>query len=144
MRLWPARPRRRTALPTSGDVLVTEEQLRQSVEDVLIVRDRQVRGSVIVFHGLLTLEPARALAICRQLANALDAAHSSALVHRDVKPSNVLLDENEHVYLTDFGLTRRLEEQDTEAREGRSIGTPAYLAPEQIEGQSIDGRADVY
>src|SRR5262245_32841559 len=61
MRLWPARPRRRTALPTSGDVLVTEEQLRQSVEDVLIVRDRQVRGSVIVFRGLLTLEPARAL-----------------------------------------------------------------------------------
>jgi serine/threonine protein kinase/class 3 adenylate cyclase len=90
------------------------------------------------------LEPSRALSICRQVANALDAAHGRALVHRDVKPSNVLLDENEHVYLTDFGLTRRLEEQGAQAGEGRSIGTPAYLAPEQIEGKAVDGRADVY
>jgi membrane-associated protease RseP (regulator of RpoE activity) len=61
MRLWPARPRRRPVVPPPGDVLVTEEQLRESVEDVLVVRDRQVRGSVIVFRGLLTMEPGRAL-----------------------------------------------------------------------------------
>jgi YVTN family beta-propeller protein len=90
------------------------------------------------------LEPARALAICGQVANALDAAHGKGLVHRDVKPSNVLLDPNEHVYLADFGLTRRLEEQGVQAGEGRSVGTPAYLAPEQIEGNPVDGRADVY
>jgi class 3 adenylate cyclase/ABC-type glycerol-3-phosphate transport system substrate-binding protein len=90
------------------------------------------------------LEPARALEICRQVANALDAAHSSALVHGDVKPSNVLLDENEHVYLADFGLTRRLEEQGSPASETRSIGTPAYLAPERIEGKQLDRRADIY
>jgi ABC-type glycerol-3-phosphate transport system substrate-binding protein/class 3 adenylate cyclase len=90
------------------------------------------------------LEPSRALSICGQVANALDAAHARALVHRDVKPSNVLLDESEHVYLADFGLTRRLEEQGAEAGERRSLGTPAYLAPEQVEGRAIDGRADVY
>ena len=56
----------------------------------------------------------------------------------------MLLDANEHVYLADFGLTRRLDEQGGPAGEGRSVGTPAYLAPEQIEGGSIDGRADVY
>src|SRR4029450_12566844 len=93
-------------------------------------------------EGALT--PSRAMAICGQVASALDAAHAKALVHRDVKPSNVLLDENEHVYLADFGLTRRLEEQGAQTGEGRSIGTPAYLAPEQIEGRAVDGRADVY
>ena len=90
------------------------------------------------------LDPARALAICSQVANALDAAHAKGLVHRDVKPSNVLLDAGEHVYLADFGLTRRLDEQVGPAGEARSVGTPAYLAPEQIEGGSIDGRTDVY
>ena len=90
------------------------------------------------------LEQARALAICRQVANALDAAHAKGLVHRDVKPSNVLLDANEHVYLADFGLTRRLDEQGGPAGESRSVGTPAYLAPEQIEGGLVDGRTDIY
>jgi branched-chain amino acid transport system substrate-binding protein len=90
------------------------------------------------------LDPRRAVTICGQIADALDAAHAQGLVHRDVKPSNVLLDRRGHVYLADFGLSRRLSEQAPGFDAGLSLGTPAYLAPEQIEGTSADGRADQY
>ena len=90
------------------------------------------------------LDPPEVVSLFEQVAHALDAAHAKGLVHRDVKPSNVLLDPDGHAYLADFGLTRRLSESGAQFTDGRSLGTPAYLAPEQIEGQPIDGRADVY
>jgi DNA-binding beta-propeller fold protein YncE len=116
------------------------------IDGRLYLAMRYVEGTDLrkLLHAEGPLDPARALAICSQIANALDTAHANGLVHRDVKPSNVLLDASEHVYLADFGLTRRVDEQGGPAGEGRSVGTPAYLAPEQIEGETVDGRADVY
>ena len=90
------------------------------------------------------LEPARAARLIAQVASALDAAHARALVHRDVKPANVLVTAEDHVYLTDFGLTKRVN-PDTEAtRTGVVLGTLNYMAPEQIRGTTIGPYTDVY
>jgi streptogramin lyase len=88
------------------------------------------------------LSPERVLAVLAQIADALDAAHRRGLVHRDVKPANILLDENGHAYLTDFGITKQLGGDSTDT--GRVVGTLDYLAPEQIRGEEVDGRTDCY
>ena len=93
------------------------------------------------------IEPAEAAAILGQVAGALDAAHERGLVHRDVKPGNVLLGRTahgDHAYLTDFGLTKQAGSETGITRAGSFVGTPAYMAPEQIQGQDVDGRADQY
>jgi CheY-like chemotaxis protein/tRNA A-37 threonylcarbamoyl transferase component Bud32 len=90
------------------------------------------------------LRPYRAIDVCRQVASALDAAHGMALIHRDVKPGNVLI-EGRRAYLTDFGLTKRSGSTRTALTQaGALVGTIHYVAPEQIEGGHVDARTDVY
>lgn len=82
--------------------------------------------------------------VITQIGDALDCAHAQGLVHRDVKPSNILLDERGNCLLADFGIAKILEGADTLTATGGLIGTPKYMSPEQGLGNAIDGRSDVY
>lgn len=87
----------------------------------------------------------RVLNLMRQLTAALAAAHGVNVVHRDLKPQNILLGPNDHVYVTDFGIAKTLESDRTSVtRTGAVLGTPLYMSPEQVEGKPVDHRSDLY
>jgi predicted Ser/Thr protein kinase len=118
----------------------------ESDDGALYIAMRYVEGSDLrtLVRAEQRLDPARAAYIVSQVASALDAAHARGIVHRDVKPANVLLGANDHAYLTDFGLTKRVTSHTGSTRDGGWVGTLGYVAPEQIRGERLDARADVY
>ncbi len=118
-------------------------------DGLLYISMRFVRGpdlgQLIGTEGRLDAE--RAIRILEQLADALDTAHSEGLVHRDIKPGNILIEQRprgEHTYLTDFGLTKQAGSQSGLTKTGMMVGTLDYMAPEQFEGRRLDARADIY
>ena len=121
------------------------------LEGVLFIAMRYVLGEDLAKRlARGPLPPATSVAILAQVAAALDAAHARGLVHRDVKPANILLDPQagpdgqDHAYLTDFGLTKRGGSEGSLTAVGGFAGTLAYIAPEQVEGGEVDGRTDEY
>ena len=118
------------------------------VDGLLYIAMRYVPGTDLkaLLRAEGALAPERALVLAGQVANALDAAHERGLVHRDVKPSNVLLTgrpSKEHCYLSDFGLSTSASDRSVADPE-KIVGTIDYVAPEQIRGVDVDGRADEY
>lgn len=90
------------------------------------------------------LSPEQGLAYLRQIALALGYAHAQGLVHRDVKPANILFRANGSAVLSDFGIAKSLEDRTQFTQAGFAVGTPSYMSPEQARGQEVDGRADLY
>ena len=115
-------------------------------DGVLFIAMRYVDGTdlkrLLAEEG--RLDPARAVGIVERVADALDAAHEQGLVHRDVKPGNVLISKAGHLYLSDFGLTKQAGSESGLTQTGQFMGTVEYVAPEQIQGATVDGRADQY
>jgi serine/threonine kinase PknH len=114
------------------------------VDGTLYIDMRLVRG--VDLRKLLRngpLEPERAVAIVRQIASALDAAHADGLVHRDVKPENIIVTGDDFAYLVDFGIAGSPDETRL-TQVGNAIGSFAYMAPERLTGQSVSPAADTY
>ena len=99
-------------------------------------------GHLVAADGALS--PDEAAALTAQVADGLDAVHAAGLVHRDVKPHNVIVGEEDDAYLTDFGLAKAMASSSGLTATGQVIGTVDYMAPEQIEGRRVDARTDVY
>jgi serine/threonine protein kinase/ABC-type sugar transport system substrate-binding protein len=114
-------------------------------EDYAYLAMRWLRGGSLadtMRQNKLPLE--RAAEIFTQVARGLSYAHSKGIIHRDLKPSNIMLDDSGDAYLTDFGLAKITEGSGELTQSGTIVGTPAYMSPEQLRGDPLDGRSDIY
>lgn len=115
---------------TRSPYIVMEYVAGQSLEKLLLSKDDR------------KLAPEEALQLALEIAEALDCAHGQGVVHRDVKPANILLTKDGHAKIADFGVAKLNLANATAA--GRTLGTPAYMSPEQLNGDPVDGRSDLF
>ena len=115
-------------------------------EAVYIVSEFVSGVTLTSWLAVRRLMPVEAARLCVKLADALHAAHKAGVIHRDLKPGNILLDTDDQPHITDFGLARREAGDVTMTLDGMVLGTPAYMSPEQArgEGHRADRRSDVY
>src|SRR5688572_22875672 len=114
-------------------------------DEIAYIAMRLLRGgslSSLIKDGSLPVD--RVADLFTQVARGVAYAHRKGVIHRDIKPSNILLDDDNNAYVTDFGLAKLVGDTMDITRSGKIVGTPAYMAPEQLRGDVIDHRADIY
>jgi len=129
---------------TSRNIVRTHDFGR--VDDVYFVTMEYVEGMTLraLLDSRKRLDTDSTLAIARQLADALECAHEQGIIHRDLKPENLLLDSAGVLKVMDFGVARLAERTTTLTQAGMVVGTPTYMAPEQLLAEEVDGRSDLY
>ena len=113
-------------------------------ENITYIVMEYVDGGTLKDRLKKALPPAEAVDFVLQAAEGLDCAHRNGIVHRDVKPANMLVRKDGHLLLSDFGIAKLLEATSNLTRVGTGIGTPQYMSPEQGTGQPVDRRSDIY
>jgi WD40 repeat protein/predicted Ser/Thr protein kinase len=154
-------PRHQAVVPGEADMLLREAQAAARIRHSNIVAVHEVgfyRGAMFIVRDYVHGTPLNELMhsgrlsmhdsvrICLKVVNALHAAHEAGVTHRDLKPGNILMDEQLTPYVTDFGLAKYAGCDITSTLEGQAMGTPAYMSPEQARGRGkeADGRSDIY
>ena len=137
----------RSAAQLKHPSIISLYETGQTADGVLYLVGEYIDGQTLeerLRNG--SLDPGVAAAIASELADALQYAHEHRVVHRDIKPSNIVLDRQNHAHLMDFGLAKRDTGEWTMTSDGRVMGTPAYMSPEQAAGTShaVDARSDLY
>lgn len=129
---------------THPNIVTIHDVVEQSEEGLAFIAMEYVRGTNLkqILQGDQTVTLAFIVDVVAQVGEALDYAHSNRVIHRDVKPANILITADNRVKITDFGIARI--DTSNLTQEGQLLGTPNYMAPEQIQGKEVDWRADLF